>query len=301
MTEQIVYQGHTPAHVWEELEIRSRQTRILLALQCPICSGEIQHTETTDLRCLSCNAPVEVLQHRHLTENVDTRLIYIHVNGHEKECLRLPIRCLSCEAPLTREETCPNTCETQTYFLLERDDGQLYVKRWLNHLNAPRETTQIPIRTPSSEKTQAPETDTTAHENQPTHQPTSQPHAIETEARRHTTTQQASQHKDVIGQIRAFFNDFGVSVAKTQELRNALKCSRVSLNNALKKLQKDGEIRKIAHGYYEIVRKQTIGLQNSPAKRAFSFKNNFFYFFSYSDKHCLHTHFTQKVRGILKN
>lgn len=259
MTAQIVHQGYTPGHVWEALEHRSRQTRIPLALQCPICSGEIQHTEPTDLRCLSCNASVEVLQHRHLTKTTNTRLIYIHGNGHQKECLRLPIRCLSCETPLTKEETCQNTCETQTYLLLERDDGHLYVKRWLNPLNVPREMTQIPIRTPGSKKTDAIETDTAAIENQPTHQPThqstSQPHAIETQTRRHTTTQHASQHKDVKGQIRTFFKDFGVSVAKTQEMRNALNCSRVSLNNALKKLQEDGAVRKISHGYYEFIRK----------------------------------------------
>ena len=270
MTAQIVHQGYTPAHVWEALEHRSRQTRIPLSLQCPICSGEIQHTEPTDLRCLSCNAPSKVFQHRHLTKTADTRLIYIHGNGHPKKCLRLPMRCLSCETPLTKEETCPNTCEIQTYLLLERDDGHLYVKRWLNPLNMPRErkssdpdhqdgtlpqTTQIPIRPLTPEKIDAIETDTTAHENPPVNQPHHQPHTIETEARRHTTTQHASQHKDVKGQIRAFFKDFGVSVAKTQEMRNALNCSRVSLNNALKKLQEDGEIRKISHGYYEFIRK----------------------------------------------
>lgn len=255
MTAQIVHQGYTPAQVWAALEHRSRQTRIPLSLQCPICSSEIQHTETTDLRCLSCNAPVEVFQHRYPTKTEDTRLIYIHGNGHEKECLRLPMRCFSCETPLTKGETCQNTCETQTYLLLERDDGHLYVKRWLNLLNMPRETTQIPLRTPSSEKTDAIETDTAAHENPPVNQPHHQPYTIETEARQHTTTQHASQHKDVKGQIRTFFNDFGVSVAKTQEMRNALKCSRVSLNNALKKLQKAGEIRKISHGYYEFIRK----------------------------------------------
>ena len=119
----------------------------------------------------------------------------------------------------------------------------------------PRETPQIPIRPLSPEKIQAPEKHTAAHENQPINQPTHQSHAVETQARRHTHTPHASQHKDVKGQIRAFFKDWGVSVAKTQELRNALGCSRVSLNNALKKLQKDSEIRKISHGYYEIVRK----------------------------------------------
>ena len=129
MTAQIVYQGHTPAYVWEALERRSRYTRIPLTPQCPMCSGEIQRTETTDLRCLSCNAPVEVFQHRHFTETTDTRLIYIHGDRHEKECLRLPMQCLSCEAGLTKAETCPNTCHRHTYLLLERHDGELYVKR----------------------------------------------------------------------------------------------------------------------------------------------------------------------------
>lgn len=221
MTAQIVYQGYTPAHVWEALEHRSRQTRIPLAPQCPICSGEIQHTEPTDLRCLSCNAPSKVFQHRHISKTEDTRLIYIHGNGHEKECRRLPIRCLSCETPLTKEETCQNTCHTQTYLLLERDDGHLYVKRWLNLLNMPRETTQIPIRTPSPEKTQAPETDTTAHENQPVNQPTHQPVNPTPLRPKHGDTQPHSTHRNT-KMLRDRYGRFSrISVYRSQRHRRS--------------------------------------------------------------------------------
>lgn len=71
------------------------------------------------------------------------------------------------------------------------------------------------------------------------------------------TSQHASQHKDVKGQIRAYFKETGVSVAKTGELLQAIGCSRVSLNTALQKLIEAGEIRQIQKGYYEFRKSRT--------------------------------------------
>ena len=65
------------------------------------------------------------------------------------------------------------------------------------------------------------------------------------------SSRHAAQHTDVKGQIQAYFRNNNISVAKTEELLEVIECSRVSLNNALKRLLEDGEIRKIKQGYYE--------------------------------------------------
>ena len=114
MQTQIVHEAHTPLHVWEALKARVTETRIHLDALCPACGGEIKETDS-DVHCEACEAPVSFFQHRFLSEDADTRVIYIEVNGHEKEIHRLDLCCLSCEAGLDAEELCPNTCEIQTF------------------------------------------------------------------------------------------------------------------------------------------------------------------------------------------
>lgn len=144
--EQIIYHGHTPSRVWQELKQRSINTRRKIHLQCPQCNAEIYPTDTTHLRCLSCDVPVEIYQHRELTETADTRIIYAQANGQRRALLTLVMQCLSCERTLQADETCTNTCGIQTYLVLEHDDGELYIKRAANRLDVPRDTPFIPIR-----------------------------------------------------------------------------------------------------------------------------------------------------------
>ena len=146
MPKQIVYAAHTPSRVWDELNEYAIQTRIRLEVRCPACAGELKHTHN-DVHCDACDAPVSFFQQRHLSDDVDTRGIYIQVKGHEKEIHRLNLHCLSCEAGLNAEELCPNTCEIQTLLIIETDDDQLYVKRWfVRYLyNDSRPTTEIPL------------------------------------------------------------------------------------------------------------------------------------------------------------
>ena len=83
MQTQIVYGAHTPAHVWDALKARATETRIRLDVRCPACGGEIKDTDS-DVRCDTCDVPVSFFQHQFLSEDADTRVIYIQVNGHEK-------------------------------------------------------------------------------------------------------------------------------------------------------------------------------------------------------------------------
>ena len=156
--EQIITHGYTRSSDWQELAQRSINTRRKIDLQCPICSAEIHPTDTTDLRCLSCHAPVEIYQHRERTETADTRIIYAEVNGQCRPLLSLNLQCLSCERTLQADETCTNTCYIQTYLILDVQDSELYIKRAANRLDVPRDTPFIDIRTQPDPDTLARET-----------------------------------------------------------------------------------------------------------------------------------------------
>ena len=146
MRKQIVHEAHTPPRVLDELNEIATQTRIHLEAKCPACDSEIKHTQT-DVRCDACDVPVSFFQRQHLSDNLDIRVIYIQVKGQDKEIHRLNLRCLSCEEGLNAKELCPNTCEIQTFLIIETDADQLYVKRWfVRYLhNDDRPTTEIPI------------------------------------------------------------------------------------------------------------------------------------------------------------
>ena len=146
MRKQIVHEAHTSSRVRDELNEYATQTRIHLEAKCPACDGELKNTQS-NVRCDACEAPVSFFQQRHLSDDLDIRVIYIQVKGQDKEIHRLNLRCLSCEEGLNVEELCPNTCEIQTFLIIETDADQLYVKRWfVRYLhNDDRPTTEIPI------------------------------------------------------------------------------------------------------------------------------------------------------------
>lgn len=275
--EQIIYHGHTPSRVWQALAQRSRETRRKIDLQCPLCSGEIHHTDTTSLLCLGCHAPVNIYQHRKLTEDADQRVIYIHVSRQRSALLTIDLRCLSCEKPLKIDETCKSTCGIQTYLVLEHADAELYIKRQAIPSDAifPREPTAIESRTlpDTDDLTRATETQHQHTEKRPTPQPVKPPNVTQTRqntaAQQTTPTQQASSetlpskhaskhashHKDVKGQVRAYFAEKDVYLAKTGELHNAIGCSRTRLSEVLLELIDDGELRQIQKGYYEKIKR----------------------------------------------
>ena len=185
---QIISNGYTRSSDWQELAHRSRETRRKIQPLCPRCSAEIhptrngkvgahavdasaptfapqgsgfpRHSFDTTLRCLSCQAPVEVYQHAEVTETADTRIIYAKVsNGRSRAVVTIELKCLSCEQPLQRDETCTNTCPIQTYLVLEHDDGELYIRRAANLPHVQRDTPDIPIRTPTDTDSHTPETE----------------------------------------------------------------------------------------------------------------------------------------------
>lgn len=156
--EQIISHGYTRSSDWQELAQRSIKTRRKIDLRCPQCHAEIHPTDTTPLRCLSCDVPVEIYQHSELTETEDRRIIYAEANAQHRALLTLVMQCLSCERTLQADETCTNTCGIQTYLVLEHDDTQLYIKRAANRLDVPRDTPFIPIGN-------LPDTDTPETEN----------------------------------------------------------------------------------------------------------------------------------------
>ena len=148
MPHQIVFNKFTPDDVWKRLEEKSNQTRIQIDLQCPICEAEVLANDTTQLQCLDCDQPVEVFQQRLLSKKADTRRIYAQANRQFVEIASIELQCLSCQDSITEDETCQNQCLIETYLALEVDDGKLYIKRWVNHINVPRsEIPEIPIAT----------------------------------------------------------------------------------------------------------------------------------------------------------
>ena len=249
--ERIIYNGHTPGYVWQELEQRSNQTQRKVTLRCPVCDTSIHHTETpqptisafaqrddTDarpqLRCHFCDAPASLFQHSHHTETADTRIIYIEVKGQSREVARLKMQCLSCGQTLKTDETCDNTCWIQTYITLDIQDGEIYIKRWINCLNVKREIPEIPMHP----RDDAPETDTADHnENQPQHQTRNQPNA--------------NAHTDIAGQILAHLTDAPNQTATTGEMIAAFDCSPEGFKKGFKKLT--GRVKRIERGSYQLI------------------------------------------------
>ena len=274
---QIVYNGYTNDSVWKQLETESLQTRIRLDARCPVCSTEIYIKEgSVELSCLVCDDPVDMFQDRYVTKSGDTRVLYIDVGGHECEVCRLDLTCLSCETVLLLSETCQYSCLIETHLVLEIEEGDIYVRRWVNPLNVPREKGEIPIRrTFTHARKSELEVDHIPREEvaAPISQKDADLSGKETfpptvNRNRHTTntplrpdlspkpSPHASRHKNLKGQVRAYFTNKGVWLAKFEDLYNAIDGSRTGLSNALNKLIDDGYIRRISDGYYERVRKQ---------------------------------------------
>lgn len=246
--EQIIHQGHTPGHVWDALEKRSNQTQRKVTLRCPVCDSSIQHTETPQLRCRSCDAPASLYQHRHLRKRADTRLIYVSVQGHTREVASIKMQCLSCGQTLKADETCDNTCWIQTYLMFQPLDGELYIKRWLNCLHVQRDIPEIPIRL--TLPTDAPETDTADNNetqplNQPLNPPQHQPNAID------EIPEHPNAHTDIAGQIVAYLTDAENHTATAGEMKAAFDCSPEGFNKAIKTLA--GRVERIKRGTYQLI------------------------------------------------
>jgi len=253
--EKIIYHGHTPQRVWDELAQRSRDTGIKVVLQCPVCDAEIHHTDTTDLRCFGCQAPIEIYQHRNHTEKADTRVVYIQANAQHRAVLRLNLQCLSCEMPLQADETCRSTCDIQTYLVSEQHDGQLTIKRWVNRRNVPRDTHFIPIRTQQETAIASLPNETQNAENRPMKQPVNQPqnqpnlpHAFD-----NIPDENPNRHTDVKGQILAYLSDAENHTATTREMTTAIGCSPQGFKKAKDTLIENGQIRLIKRGVYELI------------------------------------------------
>lgn len=256
--EQIIYHGHTTQRVWDELAHRSRETRRKIVLQCPVCDAELHPTDTTHLQCLSCDAPVSIYQHREMTDTADTRIIYAEANAHRRAVLTLDLQCLSCGLPLQADETCPSTCEIQTYLIFEHEDGDFYIKRWVNRLNVPRDTPFIPIRPlPDTDKNGTHAQDATQNdtENRPmkqtVNQPQNQPNL--THAFDNIPDENPNRHTDVKGQIVAYLTDAPENTAGTREMTTAIGCSPQGFKKAKDKLIEHGQIRQIKRGVYQLI------------------------------------------------
>lgn len=242
--EQIIYQGHTPDRVWRALAQRSRDTHRKVVLRCPLCNSEIHPTDTTHLHCRSCDAPVKVFQHREHTKTADTRLIYSQVKGHRRAVLSLDLHCLSCEQSLKTDETCDNTCEIQTYLVLELQDGELYIKRWVIRRDAhfQREPTDIPIRPLPDNAILTRATDT----------PQNLPQNLPQVTSDFQISEHPNAHTDIAAQIVAYLTDAPNHTATTAEMRLAIGCTTEGFNKAVKKLITLGKIRKIKRGVYAL-------------------------------------------------
>ena len=269
MSTQIVYAAHTPSRVWDELNAHATQTRIRLEARCPACAGELKYTHR-DVCCDACDTSVSFFQQRHLSDDADTRVIYIHVNGHEKEIHRLDLCCLSCEERLNAEELCPNICEIQTFLILEIDAGKLYAKRSVvNPLyNEPRPTTEIPIRqtlehSPIGDTSQESDTiDTTPQKAILPSQP-SQPIAssvprnpVESETdgvSRETdvfqTPTRTNEKKDIEGQILELLPQDGTPM-RAAEIKKSIDGNHRNMYGAINRLIEKGRIVNPQRGLY---------------------------------------------------
>ena len=247
--EQIIYQGHTPQRVWDALAKRSRDTHRKVALRCPLCNSEIHPTDTTHQHCQSCSAPVDIYQHREHTKTADTRRIYIQVQGHRRAVLRIVMHCLSCEQSLKTDETCDNTCEIQTYLVLEIQDGELTIKRSIIRRDAhfQREPTEIPIRPlpDNAIATRANDANVRPRSTHTENLPPNQPPASENLLPEHPNA-----HTDIASKIVAYLTEH--KTGKTGEMRQAFNCTTEGFNKAVKKLITLGKIRKIQRGVYAL-------------------------------------------------
>ena len=218
MPEQIVFNKHTPQYVWDQLEMRSTETRISFAPQCPICHSLIHHTHR-GLRCLGCDVPVSVFQQRYLTPNADERVIFIEVKGDIHEVLKLNLQCLSCEQTIKNDESCVNTCGIQTYLVLESNDSELNIKRWGNHPNVRRDIPEIPTR---------------LHRQLPQH-----------------SDDVASEESSltILDQVLALLDDG--HERSTRDIVGSIDAHPTTIKKALKKASDTGLIIKVRHGYYQ--------------------------------------------------
>lgn len=279
--EQIIRMGHTTPYEWQELAQRSKETGIKIDLQCPECHAEIYPTDTTPLRCLSCHAPVEVYQHREITETADTRIIYAEVSNApffapqgavprhsapRRTILTLDLQCLSCERTLQADETCTNTCRIQTYLTLEHQDGELYIKRAANLPHVPREThpPEIESRNLPPNAIATGRNDTPHNENRPLNPPPNQPlnppqamsdgighNPCGDPVRDSQSPEHHNAHIDVKGQVEAYLTEH--HIATTPKLRDVCNCSREALNQALHKLINTKQIRRVKRGVYQLI------------------------------------------------
>ena len=267
MQTQIVYGAHTPAYIWDALKARATETRIHLDVRCPACGGEIRETGS-DFHCEACEAPVSFFQHRFLSDDADTRVIYIQVNGNEKEIYRLDLCCLSCEAGLDAEELCPNTCEIQTFLTIETDSEKCYVKRWVVRYlyKYPRPTTEIPIREtlehrPITDISQESDTINTLTQNatsrfehrQPTVSSPS-PRPVEPQNDRTSTEKEptpTNKKKNIEGQILALLPQDATPM-RAAEIKKRIHGNHKNTYEAIKRLTEKGHIVKPKRGWYAL-------------------------------------------------
>ena len=263
---QIVYQSYTSGDVWDRLEQKSRQTRRKVALRCPKCSGEIHLTKTRLLRCSGCQTPIEVFQRRYPTLNRDTHRIYIHSNGIETEIRRIVMQCLSCEKRLTEDGGCSTSCGIQTYLILVPEDSEIYVKRWVNHFNVPREPMEIPIRqtirqTTTGEISRDKQTLKTQPNATQERQPATAASGNVILEESHDLTHQepdfqaATQGLPTSEKILIYLHEH--KQATTAEMRQACKCYPETFNKAIKQLIRTNYVEKVKRGVYRLIRPLT--------------------------------------------
>ena len=267
MSTQIVHEAHTPLYVWDALTAHATETRICLDVRCPACGGEIKDTDS-DFHCEACKAPVSFFQHRFLSEDADTRVLYIQVNGHEKEIHRLDLCCLSCEGVLDAEELCPNTCEVQTFLTIETDSDKFYVKRWIvrHHYKDRRSPTEIPIRNPlehnrdiSQESDTINPTTQNATPRFEHRQPTvssPSPSPVEPQNDRDSTAKDVFQtptrtnaKKNIEGQILALLPEDATPM-RAAEIKRRIDGNHSCTYEAIKRLTEKGHIVKPKRGWY---------------------------------------------------
>ena len=311
---------------WEQLAQKSKGTRLRVEIRCPRCSDgvgkqksstqptgcedtslsdEIQLINNTMLQCRACQTPIEVFQRRYSTQNRDTHRIYIQSNGVETQILGILMQCLSCEKNITTEGDCTFTCGIQTYLTLSDEDGDFYVKRWINKKGVRRDVPEIPLRQTIRLKNVITSTHLPTlrekilalmrtgldmdHDENSTgyiiYAIDAHPSAIKKELRKaldegliekvrygyyrlpKTTcvktdapepqeaveSSQSSQTRiDVVGQILEYLSEHS-RTGTTKQMRKAIRCSPQGFKNAVDKLIKEGQIRRVKRGVYELI------------------------------------------------
>ena len=190
--------------------------------------------------------------------------------GHEKEIHRLDLCCLSCEEWLNAEELCPNTCEIQTFLIIEIDADKLYAKRSVvNPLyNEPRPTTDIPIRqtlehSPIGDTSQESDTiDTTPQKATLRSQPSQpivssvsrnpvepQTDGASTEKDVFQTPTRTNEKKDIEGQILVLLPQDGTPM-RAKEIKKRIDGNHKNMYGAINRLIKKGRIVNPQRGRY---------------------------------------------------